>query len=535
MNAMLYLIRKEIKNKIIYLIKHPGKLILYIGVLALLIFTIFTSEQPKGNDFLDIRILQGFYFVALTGISLPIILTGLKSGATFFSMSDVNFLFVSPISPKKILAYGLLTGMGSTLSIMVFLMFYSGMVCDAFAITPLNMFVLLIGIAVVVFTMQIVALIVYNFTSGNSFRVKAVKNTIFTVIAIILAYILYGFLTNGADMDALCASISSPYLQYIPLVGWVKGLAFAIINNDTNNIIIFAVLTLIAILGSILVFTKTNSDYYGDVLQATESSYALKKSVKEGRNNTGIKLSKSVKVRDTGINHGWGANTFFYKHLREEKRKRLIPYFRVSTLILAAANIIFAFVMQKVSAADGETINPEMILFIALAADSYILFFSNLVSDWARELTVPYIYLVPEKPFQKLIWSSASSILKPLIDGVVVFTALSLFIRVNPLSTLIAILIFGSVGFIYTATNILFQRVFGSMSSNGIIGLMYFMFIAVLLAPGIILSFLIYCVNDQIAPVILGLPIFACDVLISLLIFVCCRNLLSNLEMNEKS
>ena len=63
---------------------------------------------------MDARILELGYFAILAFLCVLTVWSGLKSGATFFKMSDVNLLFVSPVSPKTILAYGLIKQMGAS-------------------------------------------------------------------------------------------------------------------------------------------------------------------------------------------------------------------------------------------------------------------------------------------------------------------------------------------------------------------------------------------------------------------------------------
>ena len=110
MSAIVFMLRKSLKNALMELLHHPGKLILYLIVGAMLVFSALSNITGSGDDsermILDQRILQGIYLALLLLISIPTILRGLNSGTTFFSMSDVSLLFVSPISSKKILEIG---------------------------------------------------------------------------------------------------------------------------------------------------------------------------------------------------------------------------------------------------------------------------------------------------------------------------------------------------------------------------------------------------------------------------------------------
>ncbi len=537
MKAILYLIRKEIKNAIIDLFHHPAKLISYLAIIALLGFSLFSgtkSESHSSGKYLDMRILHGIYLAVLLFIGVPGILTGVKSGATFFKMCDVNMLFVSPVSPKTILGYGLIKQMASSILMMAFLMFYAGMATSAFGVTIGQMLALVAGIALMVFMMQVLVLLIYSFSSGRPGRIRTVKICVYAMLGAMVAFAFGSFLINGANMEALLSAIASPNLELVPLFGWIKGMIFGIITGNTMHIVLYAVLNSFAIAGSILLFANSDSDYYEDVLQSTETSFALRQAVKDGR-SVGMNSmnAKPRKVTDTGINHGWGADTFFFKHMREAKRKSRIPYIRTSTIILLAANLILIIAIQKISGSDGENLAAGYLMGIGLAASSYILFFLNAAGDWTLELMKPYIYLVPEKPFDKLFWASMSTLMMPVIDGAVIFTALCVILRANPFTALICVLIYASMGFVYTAANVLSQRVFGQLANKGLIMILYMILLVVLMAPGIGGSVALYILARQVPGIVMGLPIFVWNLLVSVGIFYACRNLLNTVELSK--
>lgn len=534
MKAMLYLIRKEIKNSLLDMIRHPGRLILYLAVIALLGFSLFSQmEEKRRSDLLDFRILHGAYLGITLLIGVPVIFNGLKSGATFFKMSDVNFLFVSPIPPKRILAYGLVKQVGTSFLMMFFLLFYSGMVSNMFGIVPWQMVVLVIGIAFLLFVVQILTLLIYSFSNGSPARVQAVKIGLYALLGVTAAYIAVSFLSGGTGTESLFAAISSPVLTYIPVFGWVKGLIFAIIEGRMTDIVIFSALNAVMVGGSILLFVKSNPDYYEDVLQSTETTFEKTRAVKEGRTfNNRRNADTNVKVTDTGIGRGWGASVFFYKHLRQQKRKTRLPFMGMSTVIMAVLNVVLAMFLQHISGNGPDRIPTGLIMAICLSASSYILFFFNAAGDWSMELLKPYIYLVPEKPFAKLVWASLSTVMRPAVDGVVIFIALAIYLHANPATAVICILLYASVGFLFTSVNVLSQRLFGQVANKGLIMIFYMLLLLLLFAPGAAASGILYYFASYLPGIIVGLPMVVWNIGISLGIFGLCRNMLSTVEYN---
>src|SRR5699024_5657431 len=97
-------------------IRHPGKLVGALFLTVIIGFSILNLFFSSGysetieqlpSDFVDIGILHGIYFLLLFLFGGIVLLKGLKSGTTFFTMGDVNMMFCSPISPKTLLVFGL--------------------------------------------------------------------------------------------------------------------------------------------------------------------------------------------------------------------------------------------------------------------------------------------------------------------------------------------------------------------------------------------------------------------------------------------
>ena len=180
---------------------------------------------------------------------------------------------------------------------------------------------------------------------------------------------------------------------------------------------------------------------------------------------------------------------------------------------------------------------PDHLMMTVFAMDLYILFLMNAMGDWARELQKPYIYLVPADPFRKLIWASMTSVLKPLADGAVFFAVTAVVIHANPLTALACFLTYGSFGLLFLSGNILSQRTMGSMSNRGLLMMLFMLVLLLLMAPGIALSIVTYialAANGGTALLLISaLPMFGWNIIVSLVVIFCCRNLLANVEVSN--
>ena len=533
MSAIRYLVVRQLRNSLLDLLHHPGKLITYLFVIGMVGLSIFTGDSSSRQEgAADLRLLHAIYLAVLLALGLLSVWGGLKSGSTFFSMSDVNFLFVSPLSPKKILIYGLCRQMSSLLLMMLFLLCYGSMLIANFGVGWGTVLLLDLGVAVLLFLCQVVSMLIYSYTSGNPARILRAKTGIFLYAALFACLFAVGFLQRGGSIEAALAAVSSPWLQFIPAVGWIKGAVFSLAAGRLAEAAVYAALTAALVAGAVLLFVRSRVDYYEDVLQSTETMFEQKKEKKENRSLSGAEFGlKKVKAGKTGIRGGWGASAFFYKQVCELRRRSRFAFFSMSTVTTLLAGLCMGFFLNSVAGSGEDALQPDHILAIVLGVELYILMFMSMAGDWARELSKPYIYLVPEKPLAKLFWACATSMLKPFADGAVVFAVLCAVLQADPLTALGAVLVYGSFGFLLTAASVLFQRLFGSPPGHGLLTFVFILAILILSAPGIACSaFLIFAASD-LPWILYGLPAVLLNALISFGVFAACRNVLQTAEM----
>ena len=66
------------------------------------------------------------------------------------------------------------------------------------------------------------------------------------------------------------------------------------------------------------------------------------------------------------------------------------------------------------------------------------------------ELDKTPIYLIPANPFQKLIWASMTTIIRPFIEGIIMFAILCAVLQANPLLAFVCAIVYGTTGLLYT-------------------------------------------------------------------------------------
>lgn len=529
MSAIVFMLRKSLKNAILEMLHHPLKLIVYLFVGGMIIFGgLSAMSAPSEEDvLLDTRILEGVYLGILLLVTIPTLLMGLRSGTTLFSMSDVCMMFVSPISPKKILLYGIVKQMGMSLLIMVCFLAYGGMAVTLFGIEPWQAVLLLAGVAVMLLLAQLLTILVYSFVNGNETRIRIAKTCVFLAVAFVIVSVGLHLYQYGMSMDSALEAVSLPVVSYLPFIGWMKGLLFAILYGQQAQILLFSVLLAAGVAICAILFLRSNADYYEDVLQNTESTYEMRKAAKEGRITDKNLSRRNIRVRDTGLGKGWGANAFFYKQMREIKRRSRLAFVNSNTFVLLALALFVGVILNQNAGDDG--MSPSLRMMMILMMGVYITFFTNAAGEWSRELMSPYLYLVPEPPLKKLVWASLTSLIKPLIDGLLVYTACGLLLQATPTVIIVCILTFTSFGAIFTSSNLLSQRVFGQMANKGLILMLYMFLLLLIVAPGLIVGLILLMVFD-LPGVMMGIPVILWNFIASAGIYLICKTTLHDME-----
>ena len=530
MSALRYLALTTLKNGIQELKKRPARLIAYLLFLGLMVFLIFVGNGNNGAGW-EPRPMEelGLIVLAFYGmIFVADVLKGFSSGATFFTMADVNLLFSAPIRPKRILFYGLIRQVGMTLWVGVFIFFEYGLLHNTYGVDLGQLFLLVLGYGFTYFCAEITAMAIYIFVNGNPVRKRWMRIGLYAFVALLVLAVAYPFVQNGFinPLESLSEGAASPLASFFPVLGWAKSFAYMALTRNMGMAFLFLALMVLFIAAMVLLITKMQSDFYEDVLQATEVTYAQKEAAKEGKvqeaslSLTGGKVNRG----HTGLRKGWGAGVFYYKHMLENRRAGIFFFDKMSLLFLVIGGIM-AFFMRDFG------------LIGMFSMFTYFQLFTSATGRWLRELDIHYVYLIPERPFSKLIHLCMENICKVAVDATVTMLLIGLIIGASPVEIVAAILARFGFGMVFMAGNILSQRVLGKIASKGLLMFLYFIVMILLCLPGILGGVLLgilvpVSAELQIGIGLLGTLIF--NLLLSTLLLFLCRNVLDNIELNKK-
>lgn len=545
-SPLVYLTAVKLKNQIKEAVKHPAKLIYILFLAAMLVLaTIGGSANQQAISLRPLSELTSIMVLFYTFTALMTFLNGVNGGAgnyPMFTLSDVSMLFPSPLKPNKVLFYGLFRQLGLSLLLGLFLLFQYSWMHAAYGLNYGHLLLIVLGYALSLFLGQVCAMAAYTRTSGNDNARRILKYFVYGVSAGFVVWMLTACMpqiTQGDHSEGLFSFAMFGVLEagveflstigiFFPVSGWSAGL---IGNLFTGNYLLSGVcaLLMLVVFGfMLLLVVKNKNNYYEDVLQTAEMAQSAITAKKEGQ--PAEVVPKKVRVGKTGLNKGSGSSSLFYKHLLENRRSGVFVFSKMTMifmLVIIGCSVIYSMMFS------GEEENTGA--FVAVfTMSTYMQMFSEGMGRFSWEISKPYIYMIPEPPFKKLLWATAETLLADCLEAVCIFIPVGMILGISPLDTLLCIIARISFALLFTAGNIMVERIFGTVRSKGLMLVFYFVALLVLAAPGVGLGILLMATELLPGAVGVLLGIIVANVPIALVVMFLCRNLLQYAELNGK-
>ncbi len=499
MSSLIFLLTRSAKNRLLELWRKPAKLALWILVIAMIggIFILSMFNRPSADSTLDIVWLKGSLFLLILLFVVIAIQKGLSNGDVIFDMNDVNFLFISPVNPRLILMYGIVRMAKTAFLAGFFILFQSNSLSRGFGVGFDAVLLVLLGFILAVSLLQILSLLIYILTNGQPGRKLAVRLIAVAAFLPLIAYIGVQFIRTGDPLVALENTLRSSLTAWTPVAGWASEGVVALISGDMGSGFLFFGLLVLTGALLILYIALSNPDYYEDVLVATETAFEKKRVLAEGQINAEASSAKKVKVSKTGIG-GHGPSAIFYKHLRESFRANRLGLWGLPSVIIVAGAALMALFLRG---EDGG-------ILVLLQVLMWMQIFMIGTGRGLKELYMHYIYLIPENPFHKIVWSNLEIAFKVLVESLAVFCIAGLIMGEPILLILAAISVYTLFSFLLLGINYLSLRWIGADISAGVLVFIYTIAVIVIMLPGLIPAIVIGSMFGEIG-VLIGHGILA--------------------------
>lgn len=520
-NALSYLLRTKMRNQLKSFFQKPIRIIYIVIFLALIVLTVIGGNDGANEADRKLRDLSEL----TAGINALFILmfattfnAGLKNGGSFFKMADVNFLFPSPLNKRNVLFYALVQQMGTSLLIGLFILFQYSALHVNYNLSVLGLILIFLCYSLTVFLSQAFAMFVYTYVSDSDRKRNTAKSIFYALIILLLAYIGMQVLQHrDAIVQTLATAGNSIPIKAFPFAGWLGSVVGGILKGNYIEAFIWLAISVTAFYVMLTALAKSKRDYYEDVLASAETIQSVSAAAKDGVAPEAA--PRNIKVGKIGIGKGNGASVFFYKHLLENRRISKILISPMS-LMFIVFNIGFSFFMKD---------NGILPLFIF---SSYIMIFSVALGRFNRELTKPYIYLVPEPPLKKLVFALAETLPTEILESILIFVPVLFIMDISVIDFIVCVLSRVVIAILFIAASVAIERIWGGSISKLVGILLYFVIDIILLLPGTILAIVVsssglLIINMEIT---IMLCLTVCNLPVSLLVLYLCRNVLQYAE-----
>lgn len=519
MGALGYLYFTELKNRLREFVRRPSKLITAAVFVLAVAVTLFTSEG-QSHFHGAYRSIEEFYaIVALmyAAVFITVAKNGFSNGGSVFSMADVNLIFVSPVKASSALFFGMLHQLGRSLYLGIFLLFQYTLAREYYGIEYTTLILVAIGYGITALFSQMAATLIYMVVSPSDKRKATGKAVFYAVIGVFgVAVLISSDIIGGFQLEKAVAAVRSGFMYLMPISGFVTlGVEGAVSGAGTKLVLSLGAGVLFSVAYYILL-SKTRGDYYEDVLVSAQTSFSAVTAAKEGK--AADTAPRNIRVGKTGITRGYGASAISEKLKTENRRGRVFILDKMSVVITVML-AVYSFVMPSVI---GIFVTAVYTLTITVAA-----------GRWAKELTLPYIYLIPEKPFKKLVYLIREHLLCVVAESIICFIPIHFILETDIKLTVSMMAARVSFGLIFIGVNLVFQRIFSNASKTVLTVTFYMLLTLVFSLPAVICGVLV----NFFAPFNPELSFWALvpvNAAVSAVILFSVRNILQYSEYNNR-
>ncbi len=519
MGALGYLFLTRLKNQAKQFIKKPSKIIFALLLIAAIGVTIFPSagEEIIYENYRSIEEFYAIITVLYCAVFVTVAKNGFSNGGSVFTMADVNLIFVSPIKATSALFFGMLQQLGKSLYLGVFLLFQYTLAREYYGIEYSALIFVAAGYGLTALFSQMVATLIYTAVGSSDEKTKIGKIIFYGVIAVFAALavikedLLYSFSFENA-----ASAVRSGFFCLFPISGFVSLFVEGAISGEMTKLLIGLGAGAVFSLAYYFILSRVKGDYYEDVLLSAETSFSAITAAKEGK--TPELTPKKIKVGRSGFSRGEGASAIREKHKIENRRSRVLLLDKMS-IVITVMLAIYSFLMPD-----------TMVIFVTSV---YMLTITVATGRWAKELTNPYVYLIPEKPFRKLFNMIWEQIPKLIAESVICFIPVHFIMEEDIIFTLSLMVARIGFGFVFIGANLIMQRLFSTSEKNVISVIVYMLITLLMSVPATIAAIAVvfspYFTIE--APFFATVPV---NIIVSAVTLFFVRNVLEYSEYNYK-
>lgn len=473
---------------------------------------LYPEEEMTEEDIA--QMMQVIELIAGGVILLVFVLNSLsadKNGCAVFLQADVNLLFASPMKPQSVLLFRLMTQIGTSLVLSIYLLLQVPNLVINLGIPLLGAIAVIFTWGLVLILSKLLQVLLYTVSSTYPNTKKYIRPAIFALVGIVgIAFLLYWKSAGTDPLTAATQFFNAPITRWIPVWGWLKGFCMFAVEGNVLCLIISLALLIATTVALVWGIWTMRVDFYEDAMAKSEETAELQRAAESG-NTVAIKKKKdrSEKLRRDGLRHGWGANVYFFKTMYNRFRFAPLGIFTKTTVTYLIAGVGIAYVLRFVI---GEVSFIPVALVLAGLA-----FFRSLGNPLSQDTGMDSFIMIPESPWAKMFYSLLGGSASCALDLLPAMLIASLMLGTNPLEAIAWLLFIVTLDFYSTAVATFIDLSIPTATAKQIRSVIQVMFIyfgllpdvAILIVGGILSALPIAAVIAAVVNVGIGAVFFA--------------------------
>ena len=399
MNSLFYLITRKTWGVIRGWYRKPLSAIL--TSLALLFvggLLVGLVLSPSRSDLVDFSIVS----ILLTGVFVGIFTFSLISkNKALVYQNDASFVLAGPFSKKQVLGYVLMNDV--TQNIWMTLIFSSYiLIFSRGAIGSIGNFFLLF-FAIFLFSGVMLICTSYDYVLEKGIaKYSTIKKVGLTIV--VGGFLLFAFsiaMRSGIDITTPYTLFSDGYLHWYPVFGWFLGLLYHGFMGEFVMVVLYVFL--LALLGAVVgwLFFNTKIDFYEAAMMDSQRIQVIVDKAKSGNTADLAMMNKKLKSKQGKFSSGalaiWSSYVLQMRKSNQFLKIGDFIFFSMYTAIAYFSGSLESYIMMI-----------SIVVFISINSDAL-----------TYELKRPYVYLIPDSSFKKML-----VLLLPMMYRMVIITVL---------------------------------------------------------------------------------------------------------------
>lgn len=415
--TLLFLDISKIKNMILQIFRNPMlfikkffSVVIFMGLCySSLIISIFKNHSKTSINFQTKESILGISGLLSLIIFLLIISYYLNDYApSNFSISDISYLFPSPIDSKFILFYSMvrsaLKGVGNFFLTIIFfiLLILAFTNLSLIGLIPIALgfffiFLFFISMSYLLFAIKI------KFNAIK--KLKIISYIMKGLVVLILLVYIFKLYSLNFNFYLYGESLYNSFITKLPIVSSIVNLISILLEESITLPIIDIIFLLILVIFNCSAFLYLNVDYYEEISEKVSTLNERLKKLKSNKPDVHSEIEK--KIKKVNVNsyskERYGVLSLYWKASLIRKRKQTsikkYLYFIINIIIGVAGGY---FTLK----------GSQLYSLISISLGTiYILLISSSYSELSRELKNMYIYLIPGKPINKILSTALDELL----------------------------------------------------------------------------------------------------------------------------